>query len=84
MKEIEENTATQVTASLMRGSLKISQGFHLADSEEGGTLLENHVEVTARRLLARLARREAFAAHTAVTENTRLYFVELSQQTQHT
>ena len=84
VKEIEENTATQLTASLMRGSVKISQGFRLTDSEEGGTSLEDHAGYTARRLLARLTRREAFAAHTAINENIRLYFLELSQQTQHT
>ena len=84
VKEIEENTATHLTATLMNGSLKINQGFRLADSEEGGTLLEDHAAYTAPRLLARLTRRQAFAAHTAITENTRLYFLELSQQTQHT
>lgn len=84
VKEIEENTATHLTATLMNGALKINQGFRLADSEEGGTLLEDHAAYTAPRLLARLTRRQAFAAHTAITENTRLYFLELSHQTQRT
>lgn len=84
VKEIEENTATHLTATLMNGALKINQGFRLADSEEGGTLLEDHAAYKALRLLARLTRRQAFAAHTAITENTRLYFLELSHHTQRT
>ena len=78
--EIEENTATQLTASLMGGKVKINQGFHLTDSEEGGTLVEDHAAYTAPRLLARLVRSQAHAAHTKITGNTIQYFIDISQQ----
>ena len=82
VKAIEENAATQLTATLMGGKVHINQGFRLTDSEEGGTLLEDHVAYTAPRLLARITRREAHADHTAITENTRQYFLKVSQQAQ--
>lgn len=82
LKEIDKDTATQMTATLVGGMLKCNQGFHLTDSKEGGTLLEDRTAYTAPRLLARLARKRANAIHTAVTENIRQYFLELSQQPQ--
>lgn len=78
-KEKEKNTATQTTASLINGMLQINQEFHMSDSE-GGTLLEDHVSFTAPRILARIALREAHSAHSAILENTRQQFMELSLQ----
>ena len=80
VKEIEENTATQMTASMMGGKLQINQGFHLTDSEEGGTLVVDHGAYTAPRLLARLIRNQAHASHVKINENTLQYFINISQQ----
>ena len=79
VKEIEENTATNATFMLMRGMLHVNQGFHLTDSEEGGTSVEDRAAYTAPRLLARMIRRIAHAVHTALTENIRQHFLEISQ-----
>ncbi|KAM7432725.1 hypothetical protein ABFA07_016903 [Porites harrisoni] len=78
-KEKEKNTATQTTASLMNGIFQINQEFHMSDSE-GGTLLEDHASYTAPRILARIVLSEAHAAHSAILENTRQEFMELSLQ----
>lgn len=78
-KEKEKNTATQTTASLMNGIFQINQEFHMSDSE-GGTLLEDHASYTAPRILARIVLSEAHAAHSAVLENTKQEFMELSLQ----
>ena len=78
-KEKEKNTATQTTASLINGMLQINQEFHMSDSE-GGTLLQDYVSFTAPRILARIALREAHSAHSAVLENARQQFMELSLQ----
>ena len=78
-KEKEKNTATQTTASLINGMFQINQEFHMTDSE-GGTLLEDHASYTAPRILARIALSEAHSAHSAILENTRQQFMELSLQ----
>ena len=66
-------------ASLINGMFQINQEFHMTDSE-GGTLLEDHVSFTAPRILARIALSEAHSAHSAILENTRQEFMELSLQ----
>ena len=76
-KEKEKNTATQTTASLMNGIFQINQEFH---TSEGGTLLEDHASYTAPRILARIVLSEAHAAHSAILENTKQEFMELSLQ----
>ena len=79
LREKDRNTATQTTASLINGMLQINQEFHMSDSE-GGTLLEDHVSFTAPRILARIALSEAHSAHSAILDNTRQQFIELSLQ----
>ena len=81
VKEIQENVATHMSANLMRGWFQFNQGFHLTDSKDGGTMLEDHCQYTAPRLLARYTRGVGLAQHTAIAENTRKYFMEESQQT---
>ena len=78
-KEKEKNTATQTTASLINGMFLINQEFHMSDSE-GGTLLEDHASYTAPRVLARIVLRKAHAAHSAILENIRQQFMQLSLQ----
>ena len=79
-KEKEKNTATQTTASLINEMLQINQEFHMSDSELGGTLLEDHASFTEPRILARIALSEAHSAHSAILENTRQQFMQLSLQ----
>jgi len=79
VKEIEENTATQLTASPMGGMLHINQGFRVTDAKDGGTLLEDHAEYTAPRILTRFIRSVAHDAHTKITQNIKNYFLEVSQ-----
>lgn len=78
---IEEDASTLVTANPLRGMVKINQGFHLADAENGreGTMLGDHAEYTAPRILARFVLRKATAAHIVITQNIRQHFVEISQ-----
>ena len=59
--------------------LQINQEFHMSHSE-GGTLLVDHASFTAPRIPARIALREAHSAHSAILENTRQQFMELSLQ----
>ena len=80
VKEIEENTATQLTASPMGGMLHINQGFGVTDAEDGGSLLEDHAEYTAPRILAIFARSVAHDEHTKITQNIKKHFLEVSQQ----
>ncbi|KAJ7386268.1 hypothetical protein OS493_010672 [Desmophyllum pertusum] len=82
-KALEENVATQLTAKPLRGMVKINQGFDFSDAKKGnedGTMLGDHAEYTAPRILARFVLREAVAAHTAITQNIRQHFMEVSQQ----
>lgn len=79
-KEKEKNTATQTTAFPINGMLQVNQEFHMSDSEGGGTLLEDHVSFTAPRILARIALSKAHSAQSAILENTRQQFMELSLQ----
>ena len=82
-KALEENVATQLTAKPLRGMVKINQGFDFSDAKKGnedGTMLDDHAEYTAPRILARFVLREAVAAHTAITQNIRQHFMEVSQQ----
>ena len=51
----------------------------MSDSE-GGTLLEDHVSYTAPRILARIALSETHLAHSAILENIRQQFMQLSLQ----
>jgi len=84
VKEIEENTATQLTANPTGGMLHINQGFGVTDDEDGGTLLEDHAEYTAPRILARFVKSIGYDEHTKITQNFKTYFLEVSQQTQNT
>ena len=79
-KEKEKNTATQTTASLINGMLQINQEFHMSDSELSETLLEDHASFTEPRILARIVLSEAHSAHSAILENTRQQFMQLSLQ----
>ena len=78
--EIEENTATALSAFPMKGMVQINQGFHLSVSEGGGTNLKDHASFTAPRILARIVRSQAHASHSAILANTRKHFMELSQK----
>jgi len=84
VKEIEENTATQLTANPTGGMLHINQGFGVTDAEDGGSLLEDHAEYTAPRILARFVKSIGYDEHTKITQNFKTYFLEVSQQTQNT
>ena len=81
VKEIEENVATQMSGSQLKGWFQFNQGFRLTDCKEGGTMLEDHCQYTAPRFLARYIRGVGLAQHAAITENTRIYFLEVSQDT---
>jgi len=84
VKEIEENTTTQLTANptggMLQGMLHVNQGFRVTDAEDGGSLLEDHAEYTAPRILAIFARSVAHDEHTKITQNIKKHFLEVSQQ----
>lgn len=80
VKEVEKNTSTQMTAKTLGGMLHISQRFRVSDAGDGGSLLEDHVEITAPRILARFIRSVAHGAHIEITEKIKRYFLEASQQ----
>ena len=88
VKEIEENTTTQLTANptggMLQGMLHVNQGFRVTDAEDGGSLLEDHAEYTAPRILARFVKSIGYDEHTKITQNFKTYFLEVSQQTQNT
>ena len=83
VKEVQESVATHMSANLMDlmgGWFQLNQGFHMTDYEDGGTLLEGHCQYAAPRFFARYIRGVGLAQHTAITVNTRKYFMKESQQ----
>lgn len=81
-REILEDTIIQSTADLLGGMFKIKQGYDLADAKDGrdGTLLVDHAEYTAPRILGRYVLREAIPSHEAITQNLRQNFREIYQK----
>ena len=81
MKVIEEDVATELTAQQLYGMVKIQQRFDLTDAKDGkdGTLLVDSADYTAPRIIARFILWQAEAAHTAITQNIRQYFMEIAK-----
>lgn len=80
VKELQENVATQMSGSLYKGWFQFNQGFRFTDAKEGGIMLEDSCQYTAPRFFARYIRGVGLTQHTAITENTRKYFMEVEKQ----
>lgn len=80
VKELQENVATHMSGSLLKGWFQFNQGFRFTDAKEGGIMLEDRCQYTAPRFFARYIRGVGLTQHTAITENTRKYFMEVEKQ----
>ena len=79
---LEENSVILNTANLTGGYFQINQKWVLSDSrngEEDGTFLEDHFTFTTPRILSRLAKPQARAAHTGLLENIWRYFKDIKE-----
>ena len=80
VKELQENVATHMSGSLFKGWFQFNQGFRFSDVKEGGTMFEDRCQYTAPRFFARYIRGVGLIQHTAITENTRKYFMQVETQ----